>query len=77
MDPIGIAYTPDEYQPEVGLLLPRLAGADSVEQVEAIVREVFTIMFNAEMVSARSSWARIAAELLPIAREIATPEPPR
>jgi hypothetical protein len=50
-DPIGLAYLgapSGEYEPEVGTILPRLAGANSAEDVTRIVYEEFGRWFGAE-----------------------------
>jgi hypothetical protein len=50
-DPIGLAYLgapSDEYAPEVGTILPRLAGANSAEDVTRIIYEEFGRWFGAE-----------------------------
>ena len=45
-DPIGIAFVAeDEYDPEVGSILPRLKEAHNVDDVRRIVYEEFTYWF--------------------------------
>ena len=48
-DPIGIALedvNPDEYDPEVGTILPRLRDAQSEHDVQSIVHEEFVRWFD-------------------------------
>ncbi len=55
-DPMEIAYldhehvadNPDEYSPEVGVILPRLRTAMAAEDVREIVYEVFLRFFDGE-----------------------------
>lgn len=48
VDPMGIntGSNSDEYEVEVGSILPRLEGVDSVEQVDVIVRKEFARWFS-------------------------------
>jgi hypothetical protein len=47
-DPIGINFgdNTDEYEPEAGTILPRLASAKSVDDVQTIVDEEFSRWFR-------------------------------
>ena len=50
-DPIGLARLGaphDEYEPEVGTIIPRLSSAASAEDVTRIVYEEFSRWFGAE-----------------------------
>ena len=50
-DPIGLASSGaphDEYEPEVGTIIPLLRSADSVEDVTRIVYQEFSRWFGAE-----------------------------
>ena len=50
-DPIGLidcGAPPDEYDPEVGTILPRLRGATSASDVHRIVHEEFVRWFGVE-----------------------------
>jgi len=53
VDPVGINFDTniDEYDPEVGTVLPRLAGAHSVDDVDMILREEFSRWFDGVSVS--------------------------
>ena len=48
IDPVGIADEEnfDEYEPEVGTILPRLSSAGSAEDVKEIIRQEFTNWFG-------------------------------
>jgi hypothetical protein len=48
VDPMGINFesNADEYEPEVGTVLPRLESAGSVGDVERILREEFSRWFG-------------------------------
>jgi hypothetical protein len=48
VDPVGINFesNADEYEPEVGTVLPRLESAGSVGDVERILREEFSRWFG-------------------------------
>ncbi|HWP60608.1 MAG TPA: hypothetical protein VNL14_22125 [Candidatus Acidoferrales bacterium] len=72
-DPIGLIQggaPPDEYDPEVGTILPRLGTARSSEDVRAIVHEEFVRWFGAEIAgdiedyqtAAEKIWATLSTE---------------
>jgi hypothetical protein len=62
-DPLGINFesNADEYEPEVGTVLPRLESAGSVGDVEQILREEFSRWFG-DVFDGRST-DRLAPEL--------------
>jgi hypothetical protein len=62
-DPVGIGYIPDEYEPEVGTILPRLKEAHSPEQTTAMVHEEFVRWFSAEIAEAQSKYEAIGREI--------------
>lgn len=64
-DPIGINFevNTDEYEPEVGTILPRLREARSVDDVRRIVDEEFAKWFDAS-VSGRPERYQVVAELV-------------
>lgn len=43
---IALGCPDDEYEPEVGRILPRLRSARAAADVEVIIQEVFTKMFS-------------------------------
>jgi len=65
-DPIGINFedNTDEYEPEVGTILPRLKEATSEADVLDIVHEEFIKWFGGEdVVGPRSRYKRIAQDI--------------
>lgn len=73
-DPIGIAYidhgtvadNPDEYAPEIGTILPRLATTKSADEVTDIVYEEFLRWFNdEETVGPKIKYEALSAEIGP------------
>lgn len=69
-DPIGLiggGAPPDEYDPEVGTILPRLRNVASPEEVQRIVHEEFVTWFGEETAgrfedyhrAAQSIWAAV------------------
>jgi hypothetical protein len=63
IDPVGINFesNTDEYESEVGTVLPRLESAGTVADVERIVREEFVKWFGASYEGHRTD--RLASEL--------------
>ena len=64
-DPIGINFesNADEYEPEVGTILPRLASCTSADDVRKIVHEEFTVWFSPHDVGPESHYDSIAQEI--------------
>lgn len=64
-DPIGINFgcNADEYEPEVGSILPRLKECSSAEDVQRIVHEEFVRWFDAATAGDASRYEPIAEEL--------------
>ena len=67
VDPAGINFedNTDEYHPETGTILPRLANCASESEVRRVVVEEFTRWFDAETVSRahQNQFDRIASEI--------------
>ena len=61
-DPAGVNFgdNTDEYEPEADLIVPRLRSCSSVEDVQRLVFEVFTKMFDDDTVEAPERFHRIA-----------------
>lgn len=61
-DPIGIAFGDNtgEYEPEVGTILPRLRGCQSVAHVRGIVHSEFVRWFGADVVGPEERYQTIA-----------------
>jgi hypothetical protein len=65
-DPIGIAFdneNSDEYDAEVGTILPRLACCHSPTDVRQLVFEEFCKWFTPEVAGAEANYDVIAKEL--------------
>jgi hypothetical protein len=64
-DPIGINFedNTDEYDPEVGTILPRLSGCHSTSEVRRVVFEEFCRWFGPETAGDEMSYNAIAEEL--------------
>jgi hypothetical protein len=65
-DPIGICSetNTDEYEPEVGTILPRLSEAGSAKELSRIIHEEFFRWFNGDdLVGPPSKYDKIAEEI--------------
>ena len=64
-DPIGIVSdaNPDEYDPEVSTILPRLKDADSATQLRKIIHEEFVQLLDLAVAGPESKYAEIALEV--------------
>lgn len=64
-DPVGINFeiNPDEYEPEVGTIIPRLGSAKSAEDVQAIVYEEFCTWFSPIDAGPREKYASVSARI--------------
>lgn len=64
-DPMGINFdvNADEYEPEVGTILPRLSGARSVGDVRRIVHEEFVKWFDVSTAGPEEKYQVIAERL--------------
>jgi hypothetical protein len=64
-DPIGINFedNTDEYDPEVGTILPRLSGCHSPSEVRRVVFEEFCRWFGSETAGDEMRYDAIAEEL--------------
>ena len=74
-DPIGINFesNTDEYEPEVGTILPRLKDASTAQNVENIIYEEFCRWFGTENVGPREQYLPIAAKVWEAWREFNKP----
>jgi hypothetical protein len=63
-DPIGINFenNTDEYEPEVGTILPRLRACKSEGDVLQVVHEEFARWFGQATAGAKESYAKVATE---------------
>ena len=65
-DPIGIAFEnphTDEYEPEVGTILPRLKDCESGNDVIRVVHEEFVRWFDPQTAGPKDIYTGIAAEI--------------
>ena len=64
-DPIGINFktNTDEYEPEVGTILPRLRTCASAEDVQRVVHEEFCQWFDEELVGPLDSYEQIGRDI--------------
>lgn len=67
-DPIGIAYVPDEYEPEVSRILARAKEVRSESQLTDVIHSVFVEMFGSPTAGERGRYGPIARELWPLIR---------
>ena len=66
-DPIGLiamGAPDDEYEPEVGTILPRLPQATSVEECQAIIDSEFDRWFSPEIVGGWKASTSLAEKVL-------------
>ncbi|MGQ0796639.1 MAG: hypothetical protein ACT4OI_02050 [Methanobacteriota archaeon] len=62
-DPIDIADLPDEYEPEVDTILPRLDKAHSKLEVRRIIHEEFVTWFSVGLAGPETNFDEISAEV--------------
>jgi hypothetical protein len=65
-DPEGInfGHNSDEYDPEVGTILPRLGDCESTDDVQTVVWEEFRRWFGPAPAERRSAYRRIAKRIV-------------
>ena len=65
IDPMGINFgsNSDEYDPEVGSILPRLEECDSVEDVRRITHQEFVVWFGADSAGPEESYTEVAEQI--------------
>jgi hypothetical protein len=65
VDPMGIKFgdNTDEYEPETGTILPRLASAKSVEDVQTIVYEEFFRWFGEVEAGPRENYNEVSVKI--------------
>jgi len=62
-DPIGIGFVPDEYDPEVELLLPAIERVTTVDELTDRMHVIFQQMFSIEIAGPRQKYEPIARDL--------------
>jgi len=65
LDPMMLnrGVNPDEYEPEVGTILPRLAGASSEAEAQEIIQEEFVAWFTPGIAGPKERYEAAAAEI--------------
>ena len=64
-DPIGINFesNKDEYESEVGTILPRLRLVTTVDAVRSVIHDEFVFWFDPEVAGAETRYDAIATEV--------------
>lgn len=65
LDPAGINYetNADEYESEVGTILPRVVNAASAQEIVPILRDEFWRWFGSGITNPDVTWEQLAEEL--------------
>jgi hypothetical protein len=65
-DPVGINFgdNADEYEPEVGSILPRLASCRGSDDIQTVVHEEFCAWFGHDTAGARDKYERVASRIM-------------
>lgn len=66
-DPIHIGYREDEYEPEVAMILPRIAACRTEAELTDAVHAVFVEMFSVEDAGEPGRFAPIAKDIWRVA----------
>lgn len=68
LDPVGINHeqNTDEYEPEVGTILPRLGHCQSESDVCRVVHEEFVKWFGEDTAGPQARYVSVAAEIWPL-----------
>jgi hypothetical protein len=66
LDPVGLNYgiNPDEYEPEVGTILPRVMELETASEIASIVREEFEVWFGSGTRVENATYEELGAEVL-------------
>jgi hypothetical protein len=68
-DPIGIGVVPDEYDPEVELLLPEIDRVTDVDELTDRIHAIFQRMFSADIAGPRRKYEPIARDVWRMLKE--------
>ncbi len=76
-DPIGINFdtNPDEYEPEVGTILPKLRICESASDVLQVVHEEFVRWFGPITAGPKERYVEISAEIWQLWQSYRLPSP--
>lgn len=72
-DPIGLLQEgapADEYDPEIGTILPRLRAAESAADVQRIVHQEFAAWFGEEIAGSPGGYERAAVRIWAAVRQL-------
>lgn len=72
-DPMNIGIE-NEYDPEVGTILPLLAQCSTVQDLEGVIYEQFCRWFNVESAGPREKYQPIAVKVWSLWREFNKPQ---
>jgi hypothetical protein len=77
LDPVGINFedNSDEYEPEVGTILPRLCYVTDVDDIRFVVHDEFVKWFDSDFAGPESRYDAIAKEIWGLRHLL--PRPPR
>lgn len=70
---VEIGAPADEYEPEVGTILPRLRDAADADDVQRILHEEFARWFDADILAPDAEFAAPAAEIWTLWRRLGSP----
>jgi len=75
-DPVSINYetNTDEYEPEVGTILPRLKTCGSAEDVRRVVHEEFKRWFGLESAGRENGYTAISVEIWDCWQKFSSPK---
>ena len=64
-DPVGINFEDnmDEYEAEVGTILPRLRSCHSADEVRTVVHQEFVRWFDADIAGPEHNYEKVATEI--------------
>ena len=66
LDPVGLNYgiNPDEYEPEVGTILPRVMELETASEIASIIREEFEVWFGTGTRVESATYEELGTEVL-------------
>lgn len=68
LDPMRLNFeiNPDEYDPEVGTILPRVLELETAGEIESVIREEFAAWFGRATGIENATYEELAAEFLTV-----------
>ena len=70
---VEIGAPADEYEPEVGTILPRLRDSADADDLQRILHEEFVRWFDEDILAPEAEFAAPAAEIWTLWRRVGTP----